>query len=108
MTCPRKNKRLISLQNYLLDLPGQNTDLAEYSFGYQFLAKNSLVIFLGLFNIGLLTLILTFIFQCMKLEPTTFKLRGIQPKLSKLMESYATNLRGASAELSSSDSGSQA
>ncbi|KAK4276780.1 hypothetical protein QN277_014888 [Acacia crassicarpa] len=37
-----------------------------------------------------------------------FKLRGIQPNLSKLLGSCATNLRGASAELSTSHSGSQA
>ncbi|XP_054794497.1 uncharacterized protein LOC129303287 [Prosopis cineraria] len=46
--------------------------------------------------------------ECMKLGPATFKLRGIQPNLSKLLDSYATNLHGASAELSTSDSGSQA
>ncbi|KAF7829881.1 mediator of RNA polymerase II transcription subunit 1-like isoform X1 [Senna tora] len=46
--------------------------------------------------------------ECLKLGPTTFKLKGIQPKLSKLLESYATNLNGAPAELSSPDSGSQA
>ncbi|XP_028757462.1 uncharacterized protein LOC114716601 [Neltuma alba] len=46
--------------------------------------------------------------ECMKLGPATFKLRGIQPNLSKLLDSYATNLRGASAELNTSESGSQA
>ncbi|KAF7816907.1 mediator of RNA polymerase II transcription subunit 1-like isoform X1 [Senna tora] len=48
--------------------------------------------------------------ECMKLGPAaTFKLcQGMQPKLTKLFESYATNLCGASAESSSSDSGSEA
>ncbi|KAL2317753.1 hypothetical protein Fmac_031629 [Flemingia macrophylla] len=47
--------------------------------------------------------------ECKKLDPTTFKLcQGMQPKLSKLFESYASNLRGSSAELSSSDPGSEA
>ncbi|XP_061350498.1 uncharacterized protein LOC133295671 isoform X2 [Gastrolobium bilobum] len=47
--------------------------------------------------------------ECMKLGTTTLKLcQGMQPKLSKFFESYATNLRGASAELSSSDSRSEA
>ncbi|XP_061339522.1 uncharacterized protein LOC133286160 isoform X2 [Gastrolobium bilobum] len=47
--------------------------------------------------------------ECKKLGPTTFKLcQGMQPKLSKLFESYASNLRGAPAELSSSDPGSEA
>ncbi|XP_020976837.1 mediator of RNA polymerase II transcription subunit 1 isoform X4 [Arachis ipaensis] len=46
---------------------------------------------------------------CKKLGPTTFKLcQGMQPNLSKLFESYASNLHGASAELSSSNSGSEA
>lgn len=50
-----------------------------------------------------------FVFQCQKLDPTTFKLcQGVQPKLSKLLESYASNLRGSSAELSSSDPGAEA
>nr|AFK46861.1 unknown [Lotus japonicus] len=41
--------------------------------------------------------------ECKNLDPSTFKLsQGMQPKLSKLFESYASNLRGASAELSSS------
>ncbi|KAI4307327.1 hypothetical protein L6164_030528 [Bauhinia variegata] len=44
-----------------------------------------------------------------KLRPGTFKLcQGIQPKLSKLFESCATNFRGTSAGLSSSDPGSEA
>lgn len=52
---------------------------------------------------------LAFVFQCKKLDPTTFKLcQGKQPKLSKLFESYASNLRESSAELSSSDPGSEA
>ncbi|CAJ1971822.1 unnamed protein product [Sphenostylis stenocarpa] len=43
------------------------------------------------------------------LDPTTFKLcQGMQPKLSKLFESYASNLHGSSAELSSSGPGSEA
>ncbi|XP_054788790.1 uncharacterized protein LOC129294436 [Prosopis cineraria] len=48
--------------------------------------------------------------EFMKLGPAaTFKLcQGMQPKLSKLFEPYATNLCGASAESSSSDSGSDA
>nr|KYP40513.1 hypothetical protein KK1_038151 [Cajanus cajan] len=47
--------------------------------------------------------------ECMKLGTTTLKLcQGMQPKLSKFFESYATNLHGASAELSSSDSRSEA
>ncbi|XP_057755093.1 uncharacterized protein LOC130974300 isoform X2 [Arachis stenosperma] len=47
--------------------------------------------------------------ECKKLGPTTFKLcQGMQPNLSKLFESYASNLHGASAELSSSNSGSEA
>ncbi|KAK7385246.1 hypothetical protein VNO78_30960 [Psophocarpus tetragonolobus] len=47
--------------------------------------------------------------ECKKLDPTTFKLcQGMQPKLSKLFESYASNLRESSAELSSSDPGSEA
>ncbi|MED6191718.1 hypothetical protein PIB30_003061 [Stylosanthes scabra] len=42
--------------------------------------------------------------ECMKLGTTTLKLcQGMQPKLSKLLESYATNMNGASA-----DSGSEA
>ncbi|TKY56214.1 cell wall protein AWA isoform X1 [Spatholobus suberectus] len=46
--------------------------------------------------------------ECMKLDPTTFKLcQGKQPKLSKLFESYASNLRGSSAASSSSDPGSE-
>ncbi|XP_047180633.1 uncharacterized protein LOC124847235 [Vigna umbellata] len=47
--------------------------------------------------------------ECKNLDPTTFKLcQGMQPKLSKLFESYASNLHGSSAELSSSDPGSEA
>ncbi|KAL2339841.1 hypothetical protein Fmac_007781 [Flemingia macrophylla] len=47
--------------------------------------------------------------ECMKLGTTTLKLcQGMQPKLSKDFESYATNLHGASSELSSSDSRSEA
>ncbi|KAK7351147.1 hypothetical protein VNO77_10378 [Canavalia gladiata] len=47
--------------------------------------------------------------ECLKLGTTTLKLcQGMQPKLSKFFESYATNLHGASAELSSSDSRSEA
>ncbi|KHN26048.1 hypothetical protein glysoja_025146 [Glycine soja] len=47
--------------------------------------------------------------ECKKLDPTAFKLsQGMQPKLSKLFESYASNLRESSAELSSSDPGSEA
>ncbi|XP_028775040.1 mediator of RNA polymerase II transcription subunit 1 [Neltuma alba] len=48
--------------------------------------------------------------EFMKLGPaTTFKLcQGMQPKLSKLFEPHATNLCGASAESSSSDSESDA
>ncbi|KAJ1385020.1 hypothetical protein SESBI_42012 [Sesbania bispinosa] len=47
--------------------------------------------------------------ECMKLGTTTLKLcQGIQPKLSKIFESYANNLHGVSAESSSSDSGSEA
>ncbi|KAK7410566.1 hypothetical protein VNO78_01442 [Psophocarpus tetragonolobus] len=46
--------------------------------------------------------------ECVKLGTTTLKLcQGMQPKLSKFFESYATNLHGASAELSS-DSRSEA
>ncbi|KAK7301291.1 hypothetical protein RJT34_12152 [Clitoria ternatea] len=44
-----------------------------------------------------------------KLDPATFKLcQGMQPKLSKLFESYASNLCGSTAELSSSDPRSEA
>ncbi|BAT82086.1 hypothetical protein LR48_Vigan462s002900 [Vigna angularis] len=47
--------------------------------------------------------------ECKNLGPTTFKIcQGMQPKLSKLFESYASNLHGSSAELSSTDPGSQA
>ncbi|XP_004515670.1 uncharacterized protein [Cicer arietinum] len=47
--------------------------------------------------------------ECLKLGTTTLKLcPGMQPKLSKFFESYATNLNGASAGSSSSDSGSEA
>ncbi|KAK7321049.1 hypothetical protein VNO77_31180 [Canavalia gladiata] len=47
--------------------------------------------------------------ECKKLDPTTLKLcQGMQPKLSKLFESYTSNLRGSSAELSSSDPRSEA
>ncbi|CAJ1971823.1 unnamed protein product [Sphenostylis stenocarpa] len=47
--------------------------------------------------------------ECKNLDPTTFKLcQGMQPKLSKLFESYASNLHGSSAELSSTDPGSEA
>ncbi|KAG4954662.1 hypothetical protein AAZX31_14G155200 [Glycine max] len=47
--------------------------------------------------------------ECKKLDPTTFKLcQGKQPKLSKLFESYASNLCESSAELSSSDPRSEA
>ncbi|CAL0307849.1 unnamed protein product [Lupinus luteus] len=46
--------------------------------------------------------------ECKKLGPTTFKLcPGMQP-LTKLFESYASNLHEASAELSLSDPGSEA
>ncbi|XP_027331027.1 mediator of RNA polymerase II transcription subunit 1-like isoform X4 [Abrus precatorius] len=46
---------------------------------------------------------------CKKLDPTTLKVcQGMQPNLSKLFESYASNLRGSSAESSSSDPGSEA
>lgn len=52
---------------------------------------------------------LAFVFQCKKLDPTAFKLsQGMQPKLSKLFESYASNLCESSAELSSSDPRSEA
>ncbi|XP_027331023.1 mediator of RNA polymerase II transcription subunit 1-like isoform X2 [Abrus precatorius] len=47
--------------------------------------------------------------ECKKLDPTTLKVcQGMQPNLSKLFESYASNLRGSSAESSSSDPGSEA
>ncbi|XVE95400.1 hypothetical protein REPUB_Repub02eG0094000 [Reevesia pubescens] len=42
--------------------------------------------------------------ECMKLRPSLKLCRGMQPKLA---ESFATNLDGASSELSSSDSGSE-
>lgn len=46
--------------------------------------------------------------ECAKLGTTKLKLcPGMQPKLSKFFESYATNLNGASAGSSSSDSGSE-
>ncbi|ESW13104.1 hypothetical protein PHAVU_008G168200 [Phaseolus vulgaris] len=46
--------------------------------------------------------------ECKNLDPTTFKIcQGMQPKLSKLFESYASNLHGSSAELSSTDPGSE-
>ncbi|CAI8597457.1 unnamed protein product [Vicia faba] len=46
--------------------------------------------------------------ECLKLGTTTLKLcPGMQPKLSKFFESYATNMNGASAGSSSSDSGSE-
>ncbi|KAE8728324.1 Mitogen-activated protein kinase kinase kinase 1, putative isoform 1 [Hibiscus syriacus] len=43
--------------------------------------------------------------ECMKLRPSLKLCRGMQPKLA---QSFATNLDGAAAELSSSDSGSKA
>ncbi|KAK7373101.1 hypothetical protein VNO80_06498 [Phaseolus coccineus] len=47
--------------------------------------------------------------ECKNLDPTTLKLcQGVQPKLSKLFESYASNLHGSSAELSSTNPGSEA
>ncbi|KAM5575935.1 hypothetical protein ABKV19_014733 [Rosa sericea] len=46
--------------------------------------------------------------QYMKSRPSLKLSRGMQPKLSTLPESHATNLDGATTELSSSDSGSEA
>ncbi|XP_062025988.1 uncharacterized protein LOC133742337 [Rosa rugosa] len=46
--------------------------------------------------------------QYMKSRPSLKLSRGMQPKLSMLPESHATNLDGATTELSSSDSGSEA
>lgn len=48
--------------------------------------------------------------ECKKLDPSTLKLciEGMQPQLSKLFDSCASNLRGASAELNSSDPRSEA
>jgi hypothetical protein len=50
------------------------------------------------------------VFQCKKLDPSTLKLciEGMQPQLSKLFDSCASDLRGASAELKSSDPRSEA
>ncbi|CAJ2648510.1 unnamed protein product [Trifolium pratense] len=47
---------------------------------------------------------------CKKLDPSTLKLciEGMQPQLSKLFDSCASDLRGASAELKSSDPRSEA
>ncbi|XP_058747718.1 uncharacterized protein LOC131620606 isoform X1 [Vicia villosa] len=47
---------------------------------------------------------------CKKLDPSTLKLciEGMQPQLSKLFDSCASDLRGASAELNSSDPRSEA
>ncbi|WJX57671.1 hypothetical protein P8452_43203 [Trifolium repens] len=48
--------------------------------------------------------------ECKKLDPSTLKLciEGMQPQLSKLFDSCASDLRGASAELKSSDPRSEA
>ncbi|XP_058747720.1 uncharacterized protein LOC131620606 isoform X2 [Vicia villosa] len=48
--------------------------------------------------------------ECKKLDPSTLKLciEGMQPQLSKLFDSCASDLRGASAELNSSDPRSEA
>lgn len=77
---------------------------------FQFLfGQNNIVKSLLSDMVGPLTL-LSFVFQCKKLDPSALKLciEGMQPQLSKLFDSCASNLRGASAELNSSDPRSEA
>lgn len=54
------------------------------------------------------SLCVLFCMQVLKSRPSLKLCRGMQPKLSTLSESRATNLGGARSDLSSSDSGSEA
>ena len=56
----------------------------------------------------LTTLFIVILMQCLKKRPSLILPCGMQPRLSMLSESHATNPGGVSSELSSSDSGSDA